>query len=70
MLIQNDLFLISGEFCNNLFENLESSQATRILWRQVKPMVWGYIPFTPNTTAVRRIIAKVKNFTILKHFQE
>ncbi|XP_077981076.1 phospholipid-transporting ATPase ABCA1-like [Glandiceps talaboti] len=45
-------------FCNSLFKNMESSQFTRILWRRLKPLLVGYVPFSPNTTASRRIIEK------------
>jgi len=46
------------EFCNNLFESIESSEsaATRILWRQIKPLVRGKIPYTPNTPVTQRIV--------------
>ena len=30
------------------------------IWRQIKPMIQGYIFYTPDTNATRKIIEKVR----------
>ncbi|KAL8582197.1 hypothetical protein ACOMHN_004116 [Nucella lapillus] len=42
--------------CQTIFRSLERSASTRVLWRQIKPIVLGVIPYAPDTPAVRRII--------------
>ncbi|KAL8576510.1 hypothetical protein ACOMHN_003068 [Nucella lapillus] len=42
--------------CQALFSVLERSSMSRILWRQLKPIVLGVIPYAPDTPAVRKII--------------
>ncbi|XP_064607351.1 phospholipid-transporting ATPase ABCA1-like [Liolophura sinensis] len=45
-------------FCASLFEGFQSTPYTRILWRQIKPILRGYVPYTPDTPAIRRVIKK------------
>ncbi|XP_055884282.1 phospholipid-transporting ATPase ABCA1-like isoform X3 [Biomphalaria glabrata] len=42
--------------CAALYANFELQKATRILWRQMKPIILGYINYTPDTPATRKII--------------
>ena len=54
------------EFCNNLFEELERTTSSRIFWKQIKPLIRGKIPYTPDTPVVRRILKEVRY--ILVHY--
>ncbi|XP_076463176.1 phospholipid-transporting ATPase ABCA1-like isoform X2 [Babylonia areolata] len=42
--------------CQTLYTVLERSSVSQILWRQLKPIVLGVIPYAPDTPAVRKII--------------
>jgi hypothetical protein len=61
---RNSLFV--AKFCNDLFEQIEAQQVTRLFWRQIKPMVRGKIPYSPDTPVVRRLIAEVRCITIVR----
>ncbi|KAK7490495.1 hypothetical protein BaRGS_00018281 [Batillaria attramentaria] len=45
-----------SETCKAIFNALDATAFTRIIWRQIKPIVLGVIPYAPDTPAVRRII--------------
>ena len=45
--------------CNNLMSGLEENKLTGFLWNQMKPFIRGKILFTPDTPAVRRLLANV-----------
>ncbi|XP_070562934.1 phospholipid-transporting ATPase ABCA3-like [Ptychodera flava] len=45
-------------FCNSMFRSIESNQFTRILWTRLKPLMVGYVPYSPNSKAAKRIIEK------------
>ena len=51
---------LAAPFCNDLFAALEETAAGRIVWRQVKPLIRGKIPYTPDTPAVRSILQQVR----------
>ena len=53
----------SAEFCNELFKDLQRTQWTRLLWRQVKPMIRGKLLYTPDNPAVRMIVKEVCIFS-------
>ena len=38
---------------------IEATEMGRIIWDRMKPMVQGYILFTPDTKATRRIMKEV-----------
>lgn len=42
-------------------EELELNPATRIMWKSVKPLLMGRIPYAPDSPAVRRIIKNVSH---------
>ncbi|KAK7101016.1 phospholipid-transporting ATPase ABCA1-like [Littorina saxatilis] len=46
---------VSGT-CQDIFGALDRTPYTRIIWRQIKPIVLGVIPYAPDTPATRRII--------------
>ncbi|CAH1774058.1 unnamed protein product [Owenia fusiformis] len=50
------------DYCNDLEASLKDNAATRVLWNQVKPLIRGKVPFTPNTPAVQKIV-KMANGT-------
>jgi hypothetical protein len=52
--------VISAETCKDIFGVLDGSAFTRILWRQIKPIILGVIPYAPDTPAVRKIIKEVR----------
>ena len=45
-------------FCNDIFYRIQQFQnpAVRMVWFQMKPLVRGKIPYSPDTQVVRRII--------------
>ncbi|XP_048255576.1 phospholipid-transporting ATPase ABCA1-like isoform X2 [Haliotis rufescens] len=43
-------------FCIDLFASFESTRYTRIIWRQLKPVILGFIPYAPDNAATRAII--------------
>ncbi|NWX42570.1 ABCA1 protein, partial [Steatornis caripensis] len=46
-------------YCNDLMKNLESSPLSRIIWRALKPLLIGKILYTPDTPAIRKVMAEV-----------
>ncbi|CAL8101606.1 unnamed protein product [Orchesella dallaii] len=46
--------------CNAIFKRLESMPISSVVWRQIKPIVRGYIYYAPDTPATRLIMEKVK----------
>lgn len=46
-------------YCNELMKNLESSPLSRIIWRALKPLLIGKVLYTPDTPAIRKIMAEV-----------
>ncbi|NXV83242.1 ABCA1 protein, partial [Atlantisia rogersi] len=46
-------------YCNELMKNLESSPLSRIIWRALKPLLIGKILYTPDTPAIRKVMAEV-----------
>nr|XP_024217011.1 retinal-specific ATP-binding cassette transporter-like [Halyomorpha halys] len=46
--------------CNKLYEKLETSKVFNLLWKMIKPFAKGKVIFSPNTTAVVRIIERMK----------
>ncbi|XP_041357912.1 phospholipid-transporting ATPase ABCA1-like isoform X2 [Gigantopelta aegis] len=57
---------IDDSFCGKLFSSFESSDNTsvytRILWRQLKPVVLGVLPYSPDNAVTRELI-KQANLT-------
>ena len=49
----------------DIVKSLQSSQASRILWRQLKPMLCGKLLYAPDTPATRSIIKQVRQFGAL-----
>ncbi len=47
--------------CNAVFQRLESLPITSFMWRQVKPIVRGYIFYSPDTEVTRTIMGKVED---------
>lgn len=47
--------------CNAVFQRLESLPITSFMWRQVKPIVRGYIFYAPDTEVTRTIMGKVED---------
>lgn len=45
-----------ANFCSNMVAMLEERVETRILWSQLKPLIRGKIPYSPDTPVVQRII--------------
>ncbi|KAK7488493.1 hypothetical protein BaRGS_00020278 [Batillaria attramentaria] len=45
-----------SHICKDIFEAFDRTAFTRVLWRQIKPIVLGVIPYAPDTPAVRKII--------------
>lgn len=50
----------SAPFCKNLIQSLESNPLSRIIWRGIKPLFIGKLLYTPNTSAVRRVMKEVQ----------
>ncbi|XP_064626259.1 phospholipid-transporting ATPase ABCA1-like isoform X3 [Lineus longissimus] len=48
-------------FCNDLFKTAEETQVTRILWRELKPLVRGKLPYYPDNPATRKIIEQANS---------
>uniref|UniRef100_A0A8C2TQN9 P-type phospholipid transporter n=1 Tax=Coturnix japonica TaxID=93934 RepID=A0A8C2TQN9_COTJA len=46
-------------YCNELMKNLESSPLSRIIWKALKPLLIGKVLYTPDTPAIRKIMAEV-----------
>ena len=53
------MFFVTADTCQRIFSTLDRTAYTRILWRQIKPIVLGVIPYAPDTPAVRSIIKEV-----------
>ncbi|CAG14356.1 unnamed protein product, partial [Tetraodon nigroviridis] len=43
-------------FCQSLIQGLESNPLSRIIWRGIKPLFTGKLLYTPDTSAVRRVM--------------
>ena len=52
-------FFFIETVCSDLVDSLKSSQFTKIIWRQLQPLVEGRIPYAPNTTTVNEVIRMV-----------
>ncbi|XP_071145778.1 phospholipid-transporting ATPase ABCA1-like isoform X2 [Mytilus edulis] len=48
--------------CADLIDNLKSNSFGNAIWKQLKPLVEGKIPYAPNTTAINDVI-KLANKT-------
>lgn len=46
--------------CNAVFQRLESMPISSFMWRQIKPIVRGYIYYAPETEITRMIMEKVE----------
>ncbi|XP_062844042.1 retinal-specific phospholipid-transporting ATPase ABCA4 isoform X2 [Trichomycterus rosablanca] len=65
-------------FCNSLMQSLESNPVTKIMWNSVKPLIMGKILFTPDSTAVHKILKGANStfeelerlITMIKAWQE
>uniref|UniRef100_H2SHG4 P-type phospholipid transporter n=1 Tax=Takifugu rubripes TaxID=31033 RepID=H2SHG4_TAKRU len=58
-------------FCKSLIQGLESNPLSRIVWRGIKPLFIGKLLYTPDTSAVRRVMKEVnKTFEDLQILQE
>ncbi|ODN00384.1 ATP-binding cassette sub-family A member 2 [Orchesella cincta] len=49
-----------SESCNSIFKRLESMPISSVVWRQIKPIVRGYIYYAPDTPATRLLMEKVE----------
>ncbi|KAH9491700.1 ATP-binding cassette sub- A member 1 [Bulinus truncatus] len=57
--------------CAALFANFELDTTTRVLWRQVKPIVLGFITYSPDTPATKKIIKEASRmFDSIKSFMK
>ena len=59
--LSESLLFLQAERCIDLYESFQESAAVRVLWRQLKPMLLGYLLYTPNTPAVNKVIQRVSN---------
>ncbi|XP_035826205.1 ATP-binding cassette sub-family A member 7 [Aplysia californica] len=53
--------------CASLFSSFESTMNSRILWRELKPIVLGVITYSPDTPLTRKIIAEASG--TFKYFE-
>lgn len=53
------IYLITGTVCADLIDNLKSNSFGNAIWKQLKPLVEGKIPYAPNTTAINDVIKLV-----------
>ena len=49
----------SAPFCRDLFSQFRKNTQTGIIWNMIEPIVRGYIPYSPNTPVVNRVIKEV-----------
>uniref|UniRef100_A0A674P175 P-type phospholipid transporter n=1 Tax=Takifugu rubripes TaxID=31033 RepID=A0A674P175_TAKRU len=65
------MFALNSPFCKSLIQGLESNPLSRIVWRGIKPLFIGKLLYTPDTSAVRRVMKEVnKTFEDLQILQE
>ncbi|KAG7282815.1 hypothetical protein CRUP_012204 [Coryphaenoides rupestris] len=58
-------------FCKGLMQTLESNPLSRIVWRGIKPLFIGKLLYTPDTPAIRQVMAQVnKTFQDLGILQD
>ncbi|KAM6034462.1 phospholipid-transporting ATPase ABCA1 isoform 3-T5 [Chlamydotis macqueenii] len=58
-------------YCNELMKNLESSPLSKIIWRALKPLLIGKVLYTPDTPAIRKVMAEVnRTFQELSVFRD
>ncbi|ESP01294.1 hypothetical protein LOTGIDRAFT_212836 [Lottia gigantea] len=62
--IFNAYCVILAPFCQDVFVSIESNNLFSIVWRYLKPIVLGVIPYTPDTPRVQEII-RLANQTFL-----
>lgn len=48
-----------GTICDRINATMYSNRATRVIWKQILPMLQGEILYYPDTPAVRQIIKEV-----------
>ncbi|VDI42992.1 ATP-binding cassette, subfamily A (ABC1), member 1 [Mytilus galloprovincialis] len=55
-------YICKRTVCADLIDNLKSNSFGNAIWKQLKPLVEGKIPYAPNTTAINDVI-KLANKT-------
>ncbi|UYV67345.1 ABCA1 [Cordylochernes scorpioides] len=65
-LMQKDSYLYeydnrTTQKCNSLFKTLEENENTRMIWKQLKPLVRGKILYTPEGPATQQLIRTVND---------
>ncbi|XP_046362068.2 uncharacterized protein LOC124139094 isoform X1 [Haliotis rufescens] len=59
-----------GDFCQQLYNDIQSQNLGSIIWAYLKPIMRGKILYTPDTPLTRQIISKANNvFDVLKDVQ-
>ncbi|XP_038057091.1 uncharacterized protein LOC119728778 isoform X2 [Patiria miniata] len=51
----------STPFCSSLYDAIQAGENGRLIWRYIKPILLGKIPYAPNSPAAAKII-KASNF--------
>ncbi|KAK3793768.1 hypothetical protein RRG08_043414 [Elysia crispata] len=52
--------------CESLFKRFDRDIYSRLLWRQLKPLLMGHINYTPDNAATRKIVAEAaRTFQVL-----
>ena len=53
------VFEVEGGICDMINKTMYQNRATRVVWKQILPMLQGKILYYPDTPAVRKIIKEV-----------
>lgn len=52
-------FFLFSASCKNVYDLIKSMDNGPVLWEYLKPLLWGKILYTPDTTVSRAIAEKV-----------